>query len=384
MRAPQVSPLRAHDRSSSSGSKGAYDTPHKPLEDLGDRTSCFLSSSSSSSDGSSIGSSCCGNSSLDSLLLQHSGSEWRGAPRACWAARDSGVGKSSMLLRVTEGPPSGRRRRPRDGEPLSEEAPPRPTVGIDYRSLSLQLDDKRDTNDLEVSREASFAPAATAAAAAAAELGLTLSLLPLVRRRFDSIVLLLSFLLLLLLLSYFRSAMGVMLVFDVSSKTSFLSLEYWLSMMREEAPPHVQLLVVGNKNACNASVPYGGYLCEVTRAEAEGEAARLGFSYMETSAATGEHLHAAFACLTRKVARYIAGLEAGLACSGTGRRRRGAPAPSTPVNEALREGDLDLVAGICLLQQQTPTRSTELQLRRHPMQFRRYAIDDTLDRLCDV
>ncbi|KAL8447490.1 hypothetical protein Emag_004329 [Eimeria magna] len=55
---------------------------------------------------------------------------------------DSGVGKSSMLLRVTEGPPPGRRRRPRDGESLCEEAPPPPTVGIDYRSLSLQLDDK--------------------------------------------------------------------------------------------------------------------------------------------------------------------------------------------------------------------------------------------------
>ncbi|KAL8437980.1 hypothetical protein ACSSS7_000550 [Eimeria intestinalis] len=106
-------------------------------------------------------------------------------------------------------------------------------------------------------------------------------------------------------------------------------------------------------------------LSEVTRAEAEGEAARLGFAYMETSAATGEHLHAAFACLTRKVARYIAALEAGLACSNAARRGRGPPpTPSTAVNQALREGDLDLVAGICLLQQQTAARGTDAQLRK--------------------
>ncbi|KAL8439612.1 hypothetical protein Efla_003825 [Eimeria flavescens] len=259
---------------------------------------------------------------------------------------DSGVGKSSMLLRVTSGapPPSGNGERPLEGLP-----PPCPTVGVDYRSLSLPLENK-------IAKVQIWDTAG--------------------HERFRSVT-----------RAYFRSAMGVMLVFDVSSKASFLSMDYWLSMMRETASPHVQLLLVGNK--CDMAGR------QVTRGEAEALAARCGSSYIETSAATGERLHAAFLCLTQKVICYIEEVERGLrGSSSSSSEERGllpprAGGPHHPVsggvNEALRGGDLDLVAGISLLQRPSPPH-TERQLarRRYRMQFRRYPIDDALDSLCDV
>lgn len=233
---------------------------------------------------------------------------------------DSGVGKSSMLLQFVEGP-----RGPQEApEGSSQRGPPSPTIGVDYKSKLLLLDGK--VTKIQVWDTAGH-------------------------ERFRSLT-----------QAYFRSAMGILLVFDVSSKQSFLSLQYWLSVMREAAPPKVQVLLIGNK--CDLRER------EVSREEALALAESWGVSYAETSSATGEGLQEAFLCLTRKVVQHIVAVERGLA--GNCRRHSG-------VNTALKEGFLDTVQGISLMQQRRRHHSQKRQ-----MQFMRYPIDDDIDSLCDV
>jgi len=47
--------------------------------------------------------------------------------------------------------------------------------------------------------------------------------------------------------SYYRGAAGCLLVYDVTSRKSFLNARSWLAEVREHADPHVSCILVGNK-----------------------------------------------------------------------------------------------------------------------------------------
>ena len=48
--------------------------------------------------------------------------------------------------------------------------------------------------------------------------------------------------------SYFRGALGVLLVFSLDNRDSFESLENWLSDLREHCHPKAKILLIGNKS----------------------------------------------------------------------------------------------------------------------------------------
>ena len=48
--------------------------------------------------------------------------------------------------------------------------------------------------------------------------------------------------------AYYRQAIGVLLVYDISRRSSFDSLERWLTEVREHADPKIQIILVGNKS----------------------------------------------------------------------------------------------------------------------------------------
>ncbi|XP_026192592.1 GTP-binding protein ypt2 [Cyclospora cayetanensis] len=100
---------------------------------------------------------------------------------------DSNVGKSSMLMRFTEGPPRARVGPSRSNGPpgATKGGPPPPTISIDYVSKTLQVE--RKIAKVQVWDTAGH-------------------------ERFKSVAHV-----------YFRGAMGVMLVFDLGCKRSFLS-----------------------------------------------------------------------------------------------------------------------------------------------------------------
>jgi small GTP-binding protein len=98
--------------------------------------------------------------------------------------------------------------------------------------------------------------------------------------------------------AYFRSALGVVLVFDITDRKSFDQLPRWLRDARMEADPHCSVILVGNKSdLANTRV--------VSKEEAEEFARTHELQYIETSALENKCIEETFirtgADLIRKV-----------------------------------------------------------------------------------
>ncbi|CAL6004042.1 Rab11 [Hexamita inflata] len=91
---------------------------------------------------------------------------------------------------------------------------------------------------------------------------------------------------------YFRSALAIILVFDVTSKSSFDSLTYWIKQIRQKSESNAVVVLVGNKSdACLRVIPYKS---------AFNFAEQCGVNYFETSALTGEGIEDVFQFLAQK------------------------------------------------------------------------------------
>merc|ERR1712232_704492 len=78
---------------------------------------------------------------------------------------------------------------------------------------------------------------------------------------------------------YYRNAAGAFVVYDISDRSSFESVEQWLHELRERADPDIAVMLVGNK--CDL-----GHRDQRAVEMQEGAhlASRRGLSFMETSA----------------------------------------------------------------------------------------------------
>ena len=89
--------------------------------------------------------------------------------------------------------------------------------------------------------------------------------------------------------SYYRGAHGVLLMFDLTRRQSFQSLDGWLQEVRGKAPDSTPIVLAGNKcdlpNRC------------VEHDEAAAYAKANGMVYMETSAASNVCINQAFVTL---------------------------------------------------------------------------------------
>ena len=47
---------------------------------------------------------------------------------------------------------------------------------------------------------------------------------------------------------YFKAAAGIIIVYDVSDRSSFENIPYWLGKIREVADANVEIILLGNKN----------------------------------------------------------------------------------------------------------------------------------------
>ena len=102
--------------------------------------------------------------------------------------------------------------------------------------------------------------------------------------------------------AYFRSALGVVLVFDITDRKSFDQLPRWHRDARMEADPHCSVILVGNK--CDMAANR-----VVSKEEAEEFAKNHQLTYIETSAADNICIEEVFmrigADLLRKAANGI-------------------------------------------------------------------------------
>jgi small GTP-binding protein len=87
--------------------------------------------------------------------------------------------------------------------------------------------------------------------------------------------------------AYYRNAVGVILVFDVTGRKSFEALPSWMSDIHSLCDPNVVVQLIGNKSDLKSHRL-------VTIAEAEAFASQQKLQYIETSAKYGDNVTEAF------------------------------------------------------------------------------------------
>ncbi|XP_053563019.1 ras-related protein Rab-42 [Bombina bombina] len=95
--------------------------------------------------------------------------------------------------------------------------------------------------------------------------------------------------------SYYRNAAGVLLLFDITTRSTFESVLTWHQEVTERAQP-LLFILLGTKSDLKEQR-------SVTREEAQDLADALGAAYLETSARTGSNIPAALGLLSREMLR---------------------------------------------------------------------------------
>jgi len=84
----------------------------------------------------------------------------------------------------------------------------------------------------------------------------------------------------------FRSAHGILVVYDVSNKQSFTNVKTWMEMIERHANENITVVLVGNKSDLGER--------QVSFIEGERLAQQFSTPFMETSAKSGDHVSAVF------------------------------------------------------------------------------------------
>ena len=87
--------------------------------------------------------------------------------------------------------------------------------------------------------------------------------------------------------AYYKGSHGIVLVFDITEKSTFTNIEYWMKNIAKHANTNVQIIIVGNKSDLTKKR-------QVTVEEAEAVAKEYNLQYFETSAKTGSNVDDAF------------------------------------------------------------------------------------------
>merc|ERR1711972_932967 len=99
--------------------------------------------------------------------------------------------------------------------------------------------------------------------------------------------------------SYYRGAMGIIVVYDVTDKESFNNVKHWMQEIDKYAADGVNKLLIGNK--CDLSSKK-----VVTYDEAKELAESLDVQFMETSAKNAHNVEQAFQTMAGQIKERVA------------------------------------------------------------------------------
>ena len=102
--------------------------------------------------------------------------------------------------------------------------------------------------------------------------------------------------------AYFRSAIGVILVFDLTDRKSFDDLSQWLSDVHAHCDPNAVVMLIGNKSDLESSR-------KISESEAKSFAELHNLNYLETSARVGDNVELAFQTTAQNVLRTVANVK---------------------------------------------------------------------------
>jgi Ras-related protein Rab-11A len=87
--------------------------------------------------------------------------------------------------------------------------------------------------------------------------------------------------------SYYKGAKGCLVVFDITRKDTFYSVDRWITELKSSADAEVSIILLGNKSDLEKSR-------QVTQEEAMSKAEMYGLAYLETSALKAINIEKAF------------------------------------------------------------------------------------------
>eukprot|EP00262_Sarcandra_glabra_P016708 TRINITY_DN5530_c0_g2_i1.p1 TRINITY_DN5530_c0_g2~~TRINITY_DN5530_c0_g2_i1.p1 ORF type:complete len:218 (+),score=33.20 TRINITY_DN5530_c0_g2_i1:45-698(+) len=87
--------------------------------------------------------------------------------------------------------------------------------------------------------------------------------------------------------AYYRGAVGALLVYDITKKQTFESIQRWLRELRDHADSNIVIMMTGNKSDLN-------HLRVVPEEDAQALAEKEGLSFLETSALGAQNVENAF------------------------------------------------------------------------------------------
>eukprot|EP00052_Salpingoeca_macrocollata_P034426 m.11475 g.11475 ORF g.11475 m.11475 type:complete len:211 (-) comp6462_c0_seq1:176-808(-) len=158
---------------------------------------------------------------------------------------DSGVGKTCVLFRFSD-----------DAFNSSFIS----TIGIDFKIRTIELDDKKIK--LQIWDTAG-------------------------QERFRTIT-----------TAYYRGAMGILLVYDITALKSFENIKTWIRNIEQHASDDVEKMILGNK--CDMDDKR-----VVKKEQGEQLASEYGVKFLETSAKTNENVEEAFLSIARAIKKKI-------------------------------------------------------------------------------
>ena len=94
--------------------------------------------------------------------------------------------------------------------------------------------------------------------------------------------------------NYYRGANGILLVFDVTSNSSFEHIKNWIEQIKEEANERIIIYLVGNKIDCSNNRV-------ISNEEGKKLSNEFGLKYFETSAKNNENVESTFLELIKEV-----------------------------------------------------------------------------------
>ena len=99
--------------------------------------------------------------------------------------------------------------------------------------------------------------------------------------------------------AYYKGAKGAFIVYDITSKTTFYSVDKWIQDLNLYGDKNVTLLLIGNKSDLEEKR-------QIKKEDGEEKAKSFGLGFIETSACTGDNIDKAFETLLLEVCnKYI-------------------------------------------------------------------------------
>ena len=94
--------------------------------------------------------------------------------------------------------------------------------------------------------------------------------------------------------TYYKGAKGALIVYDITRKETFDSVDRWISELNNSGDKNMTMLLIGNK--CDLDSQR-----QVTKEQGEEKAKAFKVAFLETSASSGENLDVAFEMIMKEV-----------------------------------------------------------------------------------